>query len=241
MYPLTKEGIPTLILRGLQKTTLLDFPGQVACTVFTEGCNFSCPFCHNASLLTRDGPVLSEGDFFSFLDKRKGVLDGVAVTGGEPLIHSDVMRFLEKIKAKGYKVKLDTNGSFPGRLEDICRAGLCDYVAMDVKNAPEKYAATSGNAGSWEKCEKSISFLMENTFPFEFRTTLVKGFHTPEDMKSIGKRIAGVKRYFLQQFVDSGDILQKGLSAFSEEETKALLEAVRPYVPAVQVRGMDLS
>lgn len=226
-------------LRGLQKTTLLDFPGRVACTVFTGGCNFRCPFCHNASLLHSKEAELTEEKLFSFLDKRRGILDGVCITGGEPLLHRDMAPFLSRIKEMGFLVKLDTNGSFPSRLRELCEAGLLDYVAMDIKNSPEKYPLTTGTGtGFLAEVQQSVSLLMKGSVPYEFRTTLVRGFHTEEDMRKIGAWIQGAPRYYLQQFTDSGDVLEEGLSAFDKKESEALLAAVLPFVPTAALRGL---
>lgn len=228
-------------LGGLQKMTLLDFPGKVACTVFTVGCNFRCPFCHNSSLVVSpEVPELPQDDFFAFLKKRQGLLDGVAITGGEPLLHPDMPEFLEKIRALGYAVKLDTNGAFPDRLQKILAAGLADYVAMDVKNSKEKYELTAGIAGILPKVEQSASILREGKTPFEFRTTLVDELHEPADFAAIGKWIAGTERYFIQGFVDSGDILAGGdaFHAAGPEKAAACLEAVRALVPNARLRGV---
>ena len=229
-------------LGGLQKMTLLDFPGRVACTVFTVGCNFRCPFCHNRSLVVSPAvPEFSQDDFFAFLRKRKGLLDGVAVTGGEPLLHPDMPAFLEKIRSLGFAVKLDTNGAFPDRLRAILEAGLADYVAMDVKNSPEKYEQTAGAAGLLPQVERSVALLLEGKTPFEFRTTLVDELHEASDFAAIGRWIAGAERYFIQGYVDSGDILGGGerFHAASHEKAKACLEAVRPFIPGAQLRGVE--
>jgi pyruvate formate lyase activating enzyme len=229
-------------LGGLQKMTLLDFPGRVACTVFTVGCNFRCPFCHNSSLVVSPAlPEFPQDDFFAFLRRRQGLLEGVAITGGEPLLHPDMPEFLEKIRALGYAVKLDTNGAFPERLEEILKAGLVDYVAMDVKNSKEKYELTAGVTGILPAVERSVELLRAGETPFEFRTTLVDELHEPEDFAAIGQWIAGTERYFLQGFVDSGDILagSERFHAASPEKAKACLEAVRPYIPNAQLRGIE--
>lgn len=229
-------------LGGLQKMTLLDFPGRVACTVFTVGCNFRCPFCHNRSLVVSPAvPEFSQDDFFAFLRKRKGLLDGVAVTGGEPLLHPDMPAFLEKIRSLGFAVKLDTNGAFPDRLRAILEAGLADYVAMDVKNSPEKYEQTAGAAGLLPQVERSVALLLEGKTPFEFRTTLVNELHEASDFAAIGRWIAGAERYFIQGYVDSGDILGGGerFHVASPEKAKACLEAVRPFIPGAKLRGME--
>lgn len=229
-------------LGGLQKMTLLDFPGRVACTVFTVGCNFRCPFCHNRSLVVSPAvPEFSQDGFFAFLRKRQGLLDGVAVTGGEPLLHPDMPAFLEKIRSLGFAVKLDTNGAFPNRLRAILEAGLADYVAMDVKNSPEKYEQTAGVAGLLPQVERSVALLLEGKTPFEFRTTLVDELHEASDFAAIGRWIAGAERYFIQGYVDSGDILGGGerFHAASPEKAKACLEAVRPFIPGAQFRGVE--
>ena len=231
-----------MLISGLQKLTLLDYPGKVACTVFTGGCNFRCPFCHNAPLVLpeRLAHDTNEEQVLAFLKKRQGTLDGVAVTGGEPLLHKDIAKFLEKVKALGYSIKLDTNGSFPDRLIEIVRAGLVDRVAMDIKNSPELYAGTTGcETLNMAEINKSREFLLSGAVDYEFRTTVVKGLHTEASLVSAAKRISGAKEYYLQQFKDSGDVLDIGtLCAFDEREMHALCESVRRYVPAAQVRGV---
>lgn len=231
-----------MLISGLQKTTLLDYPGCVACTVFTGGCNFRCPFCHNSSLVVpeRIERGMSEDEVLSFLKKRVGVLDGVAITGGEPLLHKDMTEFLGKIKALGYKIKLDSNGSFPDRLEEIVKAGLVDRVAMDIKNSPELYGKTVGlESFDIKNVERSKNFLLEGIVEYEFRTTAVKGLHTADSIRNAAKWIEGAKEYYLQQFKDSGDVLNLGgLSAFNEDEMKELKLAAAEFVPHVQLRGI---
>lgn len=230
-------------ISGIQKLTLLDYPGTVACTLFTAGCNFRCPFCHNAMLVLPEqieDASLGEDEILSFLKKRQGVLDGVAITGGEPLLHRDMPELLGKIKALGYKIKLDTNGSNPELLRSIIENRLVDRVAMDIKNAPEAYGETVGVAGlDLAPIEKSKDMLLRGDIDYEFRTTVVKGIHTEESLIGAAKWIAGAKEYYLQQFKDSGNlILPEGLEAYDEKEMHALADAVREYVPAVQVRGV---
>ncbi len=230
-----------MLISGLQKLTLLDYPGQVACTVFTGGCNFRCPFCHNAPLVLPEQLAhdSSEQAVLDFLKKRVGVLDGVAITGGEPLLHKDIPAFLEKVRALGYKIKLDTNGSFPERLEEIVRAGLVDRVAMDIKNAPELYSAAVGVDVSMDDIERSKAFLLSGVIDYEFRTTVVKGLHTRESIIGAARWIQGAKEYYLQQFKDSGNVIAiSGLGAFDEKEMHALCDAAAEFVPAVQVRGV---
>jgi pyruvate formate lyase activating enzyme len=227
-------------LYGLQKLTLLDFPERVACTVFTGGCNFRCPFCHNSALVfLGDAHAMDEEEFFAFLRKRAGILDGVAVTGGEPLLTDDIIPFLRRIKDMGFAVKLDTNGSFPRRLREAVEAGLVDYVAMDVKNCPEKYAETCGlPAVDLNKIRQSIDFLMRGSVPYEFRTTVVREFHTREDMEALGRWIAGANKFFLQNFVDSGACIREGLSAVEPDELRLYESLVRKYVQSAQIRGV---
>lgn len=228
-------------IQGLQKLTLLDYPGHTACTVFTGGCNLRCPFCHNAPLVLdpNGGAPFSEEEIFALLEKRKGILDGVAVTGGEPLLQSDIGAFLEKVKARGFAVKLDTNGFFPDRLAELLDAGLVDYAAMDVKNRPEKYAATCGlGTVDLAAVEKSMELLMNGGIEYEFRTTVVKEYHTADDIEAIARWIIGAKRYFLQAFRDSGALLAEGCSGRSEEELFAMADRARPYVGLCEVRGV---
>lgn len=230
-------------ISGIQKLTLLDYPGTVACTLFTAGCNFRCPFCHNAALVLpeqiEDGS-LDEGEVLSFLKKRQGILDGVAITGGEPLLHRDLPELLEKIKALGYKIKLDTNGSNPELLAEIIGRKLVDRVAMDIKNAPQAYGETTGVENfDLAPVERSKNMLLCGDTDYEFRTTVVKGIHTRESLIEAAKWISGAKEYYLQQFKDSGNlILPEGLSAYDEKEMHALADAVREYVPAAEVRGV---
>ena len=227
---------------GIQKLTLLDYPGVVACTLFTQGCNFRCPFCHNALLVfpPQDDASLSEEDILAFLEKRKGKLEGVAVTGGEPTLHRELPVFLAKVRAMGYRVKLDTNGTDPGMLRQLVRDGLVNYVAMDVKNSPAFYARTAGVGGlDWDALEQSKDFLLSDVVDYEFRTTLVKGLHTREGLVEAAKWISGARAYYLQKYEDSGNLIAPtGLSAFSREEMNELADAVRPYVAAVSLRGI---
>ena len=228
-------------LYGLQKLTLLDFPERVACTVFLGGCNLRCPFCHNSVLVfpEPEDETMTEDAFFQFLDKRAGVLDGVAVTGGEPLLTPDVLPFLARIKETGFAVKLDTNGSFPKRLREAVETGLVDYVAMDIKNSPEKYAATCGlPVFDLSKVQESVRFLMNGSIPYEFRTTVVDEFHEAADMEAIGKWIAGARAYYLQNFVDSGACIREGLHAKSPEDLHLFRSLLTKYVPNTQLRGI---
>lgn len=229
-----------MIIKGLQKTTLLDFPGKVACTVFTGGCNFRCPFCHNASLVLSPAelPDLSEEEFFDFLTKRRGILDGVCITGGEPLLQKDIIPFLERIRALGFGIKLDTNGSFPEKLRQIVDLGLVDYIAMDIKNCREKYDISAGTGSYTDSVFESIEYIMSCGIPYEFRTTVVKELHTSEDILNIAKSIKGANGYFLQTFEDSGELIGSGFSAHDPTTMKEMLELVKPYVKNSALRGV---
>lgn len=229
-------------IQGYQKLTLLDFPDKIACTVFTGGCNLRCPFCHNGSLV-RPGEATKGGvdpdEFLAFLRKRQGTLDGVCVSGGEPLLQPDIDTLLREIRALGFAVKLDTNGSFPDRLRSLVEQGLVDYVAMDIKNSRARYGETVGIPGyDTAPIEESVAYLLSDAVPYEFRTTVVREFHTLDDFAAIGAWLRGARRYYLQHFVDSGDLLQEGLHGWEREEMEAAAAAVRPFIPTVAVRGI---
>lgn len=229
-------------IQGLQKLTLLDYPEKVACTIFTAGCNFRCPFCHNASLVTHVDPYhdMPEEDVLAFLKKRQGILDGVCITGGEPLLHTDLAGFLEKVKALGYSVKLDTNGSNIGRLKLLAEQGLVDYIAMDIKNAPNKYGETIGIRDyNLENILQSVDYLKSGAVPYEFRTTVVREFHKREDFAAIGRWLKGAERYYLQGFVDSGDLIQSGLRAYTKEIMEQALKIIRKNIPNAELRGVE--
>lgn len=227
-------------IHGLQKLTLLDFPGHVACTVFLAGCDFRCPFCHNGGLVLGGmEPLMDEAALLTFLKKRQGLLDGVAVTGGEPLLRPDLPRLLGEIKALGYAVKLDTNGSHPAALRALAADGLVDYVAMDIKNSPAAYAATVGVPDfDLAPVEESVAFLLSGAVAYEFRTTAVAEFHTDASFAAIARWIAGAKRYFIQCFTDRDAVLQAGLHAPAKEQLEHWADIVRPLVPRVELRGV---
>ena len=226
-------------IAGLQKTTLLDYPGKVACTVFLAGCNFRCPYCQNAEIaFAQGGEDIARAELLAFLRRRKGILDGVCVTGGEPLIHAEVKGLLEEIKALGYAVKLDTNGAFPARLQALCSAGLVDFVAMDIKHAPSKYPLAAGVPADMDAVRESAAFLRKGSVPYELRTTVARGLHTAADMEEIGRWLTGAERYYLQNF-RAGDPLPAGCTSepFTDEEMQALKRALAKYIPAAKIRG----
>lgn len=227
------------MIGGLQKVTLLDFPGKVACTVFLTGCNLRCPYCHNPDLvLTKDnGKYISEKEFFEFLLSRKGKLDGVCITGGEPTLYPNLTNLIRRIREMGFLVKLDSNGTVPEILKLLLREKLLDYVAIDIKNAPARYAETC-SADVIEQVKKSAALLKNSNIDYEFRTTVCHPFHSPDGMQEIGCWLRGAKRYFIQPFVDSGNLLGSGISAMAKPELKTLLKAVKPYIPAADLRGV---
>lgn len=226
-------------VQGYQKLTLLDYPGRTACTVFTGGCNLRCPFCHNAGLVRTPlaGPNLTD-EVLEYLQKRRGILDGVCVTGGEPLLQPDLEDFLRKVKEMGYAVKLDTNGMLPERLAAILATNLVDYVAMDIKSSPDGYAAATGTDADVSAVTDSLSILRQSGIPYELRTTAVRGIHTEADFHAIGEWIGDVPAYFIQRFVDSGQLLGSGCDTFTPEEMERLLTTVRKYTPSAQLRGV---
>ena len=228
-----------MYIKGLQKLTLLDYPDKMACTVFTAGCNFKCPFCHNASLVfNRDDNRISEQKFFDFLSKRVGVIDGVCITGGEPTLQTDIVQFIKKIKELGFLVKLDTNGYRPDMLKFLVDNKLIDYVAMDIKNCKEKYPLTSGVENiEVSFIEQSVEYLLADNVDYEFRTTVVKEYHTLDDMIKIGEWIKGAKKYYLQAFVDSGDLICDGLSSYDKNDIQNLLNMIKPRIPSTKIRG----
>lgn len=228
---------------GLQKTTLLDYPGHVAATIFLGGCNFRCPFCHNAELLGNDAPAqYSEPEILAFLKKRRGILEGVCITGGEPTLHPEELEaFLQKLRELGLSIKLDTNGSRPDIVRHLAAEGLLDYIAMDIKAGPDNYGTVCQVAHmDLTPIRETAAWLKSGSIPYEFRTTVVKGLHTADDFSQIGPWIAGCPHYFLQNYVESELVLQPdGFGSFSKEELLAFAEIVRPYVGSVELRGVD--
>lgn len=233
------------MIAGLQKMTLLDYPGKVACTVFLQGCNYRCPFCHNSELLPRKGEeFMTEEEFLSFLKKRQGLLDAVCVSGGEPTLYKDLPRLLKAIKDLGYLVKLDTNGSDPEVLKALVKDGLIDYVAMDIKNSPAHYGETVGlSRVDMEAIDESIRFLLSDAVAYEFRTTVVAQLHDDASILEMGAWLSSLlpgkkpAQLFLQKFVDRDTVIFSGLSAPDEEQMKGFVSLLAPFVEKVAIRG----
>ena len=225
---------------GLQKLTLLDFPRKTACTIFTGGCNFRCPFCHNGDLVLGNLPEpINTDELFAFLKKRSGVLDGVCITGGEPLLSPDIDSFIKEIRKLGYLIKLDTNGSNPEYLKNLVEQGLVDYVAMDIKNSKDAYPKTVGiDNFDVSPISESVEFLKNSKTDYEFRTTIVKEFHTEDDIMKIGEWLKDSKKYFLQNFVDSESVIKKGLHSVDESELKNWKDILTRYIDFVEIRGI---
>lgn len=226
-----------MIISGIIKLSLLDYPEHVGCTLFSPGCNFKCPFCHNSSLVYGTAQPLDIEEIFTFLSKRKGVLDAVTLSGGEPLLQDGVEPFLRRIKDMGYLVKVDTNGTNPDKLLKIIKEGLVDYVAMDLKNRLEKYTLTAGVPLNIDAVIKSAEILNSGIVDSEFRTTVVKQFHEKGDIAALASRFKPHK-YFLQHFVDSGDIIESGLSACDKDEMEAFKREAEPFCSSVEIRGI---
>ncbi len=230
---------------GLQKMTLLDFPGKIACTVFLGGCNFRCPFCHNSELfMGKPEKLMEDEDFFKFLKSRKGLLDGVCVSGGEPTLYKNLPEFLARIKELGFLVKLDTNGSRPEVVRELVEKNLVDYIAMDVKNSPAMYAQTVGlETMDLAPVEESLRFLIGGNVPYELRTTLVSQLHTEASIQDMGQWLQSLvtgmkpKKLFLQSFVDRDTVLFSGLSAPEPETTKGFAKILEPFADSVTIRN----
>lgn len=229
-------------IHGFNKLTLLDYPGHLAATLFLGSCNLRCPFCQNASLVTDPSsqPTISAEEVLEALSKRKNILEGVCVSGGEPTLCPELPDFIQQLKNLGYKVKLDTNGTNPDMIKALVNSHLIDFVAMDIKNSKEKYPLTCGIPNVNRKpVEESVSYLLSSPVEYEFRTTVVKEFHTDEDMISIGSWLKGAKAYYLQNYKDSGDIIAPGLNSHTKETLTHFVELLKPYVEHVSLRGVD--
>jgi len=229
-----------MIIDGFQKLTLLDFPETMACLLFTKGCNLKCPFCHNRSLVldkNKNG-LISEKEIFDYLKKRKNILEGVVISGGEPLLQKDIKRFIYDIKTLKYKVKLDTNGTNPKLLNELIDEGLIDYVAMDIKNVFEKYPKTTGcKSVNIDNIKKSIDILKQKKIDYEFRTTIVKNFHSMDDIKKILSYI-GDSKYFIQNFVDSENVICSGLCGFTKNELLEIDEELKKEFTNFKIREL---
>lgn len=226
-------------IAGLQKTTLLDYPEHVAATVFLGGCNMRCPFCHNWELVEHPQSLYTKKSFFQFLEKRKGILDGVCISGGEPTIHPKLPDFIEDIKALGYLIKLDTNGTNPAMLRQLIYAGKIDYVAMDIKSGCSSYSSCCGCDIPMDSILESIALLKEHHIPYEFRTTVVSELHSEENMLEIGNMIQGASKYFLQSFVASEQVPTENFHAPSMETLKEYQRLLKPFVPDTFIRGQE--
>lgn len=229
-------------INGLNKTTLLDYPEHVAATVFCGGCNFRCPFCHNSDLVLsyESQPVISENEIFDFLNKRKNIISGVCITGGEPTLQGDLWKFIRQIKDIGLLVKLDTNGYRPDVIKRLVDGNLLDYIAMDIKSGLTNYPSASGVSGlNCDNIKESVDFIMNSGVQYEFRTTVVKGIHTKEDFVEINSLIKGCSLYFLQNYRDNENVIHPGFSGFTKEELEEFAELVRPYVGKVTLRGIE--
>lgn len=227
---------------GFNKTTLLDYPEHVAATVFTGGCNFRCPFCHNGGLVLSPNPEerIEEEEVLSYLKKRQGILEGVCITGGEPTLQKDLRNFICKVKDMGYLVKLDTNGYRPQVLWNLIQEGLLDYVAMDIKASKENYAVAAGVEGlDISRIEESVGILKGNKVPYEFRTTVVKGIHSIEEFEEIGQFLAGSRAYYLQQYRENDNVIVQGYDAFSKAEMESMALLARKYIDKVVLRGVE--
>ena len=229
-----------MTINGMQKLTLLDYPGHVACLIFTQGCNFRCPFCHNSGLLDMNNNCekIDEKEVFKYLEKRKGLLDGVCISGGEPLLQKDIEYFIRKVKDLGYKVKLDTNGSSPKKLKQLIEEGLIDYVAMDIKNDFLNYDKTAGMCTNIDNIKKSIEIIENSNIEYEFRTTIVKQFHDVGKLEKIIQYIGPNARYYIQNYQDCSSVLQRGLDGFDEEELLNIKNTLGVKYPNLVVRGV---
>lgn len=226
-------------ITGFDKLSLLNYPNLVACTIFTPGCNFRCPFCHNASIVEDKYKDIDEQEIFDFLKKRAGIIEGVCITGGEPLLQPDLEQFIAKIKALGLKVKIDTNGYLPEKLQLLIDKHLVDYIAMDIKNSDEKYSETNGTpCFDINRINQSVHLILTSEVEYEFRTTLVQEYHQKEDVEKICKKLSGADHYYLQNFVDSGDIIQNDLHGFSYDKLCEYLDTAKHYIKNAELRGV---
>lgn len=226
-------------ISGLEKLSLSDYPGMVACVIFTQGCNFNCSYCHNSSLISFDKECLNEAKIFDYLEKRKNILDGVVISGGEALLQKDIKNFIIKVRKMGFKIKLDTNGSYNEKLKELIDEGLVDYVAMDIKHDKENYPYITGfSKYDYDSVEASIKLLENSNIDYEFRTTIIKEYHDYNSIENICKLLNKKSKYYLQNFVDSPDVLNKKISGFSNEELKNIERKLNEKYSNVMVRGL---
>lgn len=230
-------------IHGYSQLTLLDYPGKLACTIFTGSCNFRCPFCHNASLALHPEkqPALDEDKIIEHLYSRKSMLEGICVTGGEPTLYKDLPDFLERLRTTGFLIKLDTNGSNPDMVKEVIDRGLVDYIAMDIKSSPTGYAMATGlETFAMDKIFSSVDIIMSSGLDYEFRTTVADGLHHADDFVQIGKWIKNCKAYYLQQYKDSGDLIcPKGLSSPSVTTLEQYRNILLSDIPNTFIRGAD--
>lgn len=221
---------------GFQKLTLLDYPDKLSCLIFLLGCNMRCPFCHNASLVYKLEDEIPQDEVLDYLKKRKNMLDGVVISGGEPLLWEDLEDFIKRVKEIGYCVKLDTNGSLPEKLKNLLDKNLIDYVAMDIKNSKDKYSLTAGVDIDYNKILKSYKYILDSGIEYELRTTVVKEFHDENSFKEIGETFKDAKKYFLQKFINSDNVICENLTPPSDEEMSLYLNILKKYIPNASIR-----
>lgn len=227
---------------GLNKTTLLDYPGKVAATIFLGGCNFRCPFCQNSSLVLNPSaqPEIPVKEVLSFLKKRKGILDGVCITGGEPTLSPDLTELLQEIRTLGYPIKLDTNGTHPALLKTLTEQNLIQMTAVDIKACPDNYPALCGLVHpELDAVKETVEFLKNGTLDYEFRTTVIRELHSEKDFIEIGQWLTGAKAYYLQAYRDSEEVLQPGFSSYTRKELEHFREILKRTIPLVELRGID--
>ena len=226
---------------GIQKTSLLDYPDIISAIIWTVGCNFRCPFCYNKDIVFGNVQLISENEVISFLEKRKGMLEGLVITGGEPLMHKDISDFCEKVKKMSYLIKIDTNGMYPEKLKDLIYKKLVDYVAMDIKAPKKKYEKLTNVKVSIKKIEESIKILKNSNIDYEFRTTFVPELLTKDDILEIAKWLKGSKRFYMQQFKQISPLISakfQDVSPYSKEVLIDTFEGIRSYFDICEVRGI---
>ena len=231
-----------MLISGIQKLSLVDYPGKVCCVIFTQGCNLKCPFCHNSGLIKNtNNSEFNILDLYDFFEKRVGLIDGVCISGGEPTLQKDIKQFILSIKKYGYLIKLDTNGTNPDILRYLIESNIVDYVAMDVKNSFDKYSMTCGQPNVYlPNIKKSINYLKSCNIDYEFRTTVLKDYHTEQDMVRLAKELKGCKNYYIQKFVKSDNIIDNRCEELDHDTLFKYLQIVRQYIPNAEIRGIDL-